>query len=429
MGTVSTLAGAAAHLSTPQRVVIVGAGPSGMGMAIELAQRGIRSVVLEARGPVGSREPLFNVIPAFADRIASADPSGGLARRLVPTSHIDTRNYATAADAMSGRIPTAQIRRQFSGVVQADATRSHGDMAAVTAALLDPRHRHADTRTWSKIGIGDLDTAMREHVRATPALREMIDLRFDAPVDRIRQGNGWAEAVLGTAPQGAADSVRGAMLIDASGRNLLGSPFSIHPEKTSWLGARFEPGAGAAATQAMPIHRAYTPGLTHADRTVTVALPTHDRTVVWAEVSGEQVGSSVDEQLALIRGRARLTGVKEPLVAGAKPWPVDVQLAYTTRAADGRMLAIGNSVRSPYFMTSTGAASALVHDVPHAADAVEAVLFHGADPSQVSAGYDSAVRGANDVLHKPVGRMLAQDAGIDRAHIGEPVVGEWPPRR
>jgi hypothetical protein len=99
--------------------------------------------------------------------------------------------------------------------------------------------------------------------------------------------------------------------------------------------------------------------------------------------------------------------------------PVTVQLSTTDDPADRRILAVGDSVRSPYFMTSTGAATALVHDAPRAVDAVTAVLG-GADPATVAADYAAAVRQANDGLLALVRPRVLGDMGIDRADAGPP---------
>lgn len=424
MGLIASTLGASAHAAASQRVVIVGAGPSGLATAIELAQNGVRSTVLEARGEVANRETLFNVVPAFADRLQALDPSGGLTRLLSPTNVIDGRVYRRPEDLLAVR--DATVLKEFTGPLAPDPSRSRGDMGAVTAALA--ADQSADTRMWSKVGIGDLDNALRTYVRDTPELRELIDIRYDTPVASLRQGDGWAEAVLKDGAAGTSEAVRGAMLVDASGKNLLGSPFEIYPEQSFWIGSRSGPTADARAGAALPISRAYLPGATRGDRTVVVALPSGDRTVTWTETTRDGLALSDAAALQLVAERARLAGISEPLVDGAQPWRLSVQLANTTQAADGRVLAMGNSVRSPYFMTSTGAASAFVHDAPQAVDAILAVLRGGADPAGVSAQYNAAVLDANAELFAPVRKMFLQDLGVRTANAGAAQIAAWPAR-
>ena len=46
-------------------VLVVGAGPAGMAVALELAIKGIPSVVIDKRGEIGTRDNLFNVVPEW----------------------------------------------------------------------------------------------------------------------------------------------------------------------------------------------------------------------------------------------------------------------------------------------------------------------------------------------------------------------------
>ncbi|MCB0878280.1 MAG: FAD-dependent monooxygenase [Thermoleophilia bacterium] len=399
------------NVSNPStdRVVVVGAGPAGMATAIELAQRGVPSVVLEKRGAVATREPLFNVVPALADRLAALDPDGSLTRLLVPT------------DAMHGvdKASGARRSRTFDGPLAPDPTRSRGDMESLLRGSGSPEATDADRRRWSMVGIGDLENGLRELARTKHA--DLIELRTDAGVESIRQGDGFAEAVLAPTTDGAVrDAVRGAFLIDASGRDLLGGPRTTYPEQGWWLGTRLQaPADGAHAT------------LKLRDRTVspqhsTIKLPSADRTIVWTQVDRPPTEIPPDEARSILQERARDVGIDSQLPQDAPIMPVTVQLWTSDEPARGRVLKVGDSVRAPYFMTSTGAATALVHDVPRAVDAIMAVR-DGADLSTTVGGYADAVRSANEALVAQVRPTLLGDLGIRPGDAGAPIASDQPP--
>jgi hypothetical protein len=380
-----------------------------MATAIELAQQGVRSVVLEKRGPVATREPLFAVVPPFADRLAALDPDGSLTSLLTPIDRMDSRHAPTGNTAS----------RTFEGPLAPDASRSRGDIGALVRAAGSPSAADADGRRWSFAGIDSVDNALRELARTKHA--DLIELRTDSGVDSIRQGDGWAEAVLAPGPDGAArDAVRGAMLVDASGRDLLGSSRTTYPERGHWLGAKFPARAdGPFATLRVR------DGEGAASRS-SIVLPARDRTLVWTQVAEDPKGIDPTRARELVTDAARRVGVTEELAAEAQTMPVTVQLWTSDEPARGRVLKVGDSVRAPYFMTSTGAAAALVHDAPRAVDAIRAV-FAGTPAEQASAAYADAVRSANEALMGVVRPRLLSDLGIQRSQAGAPVSG--PPTR
>ncbi|MBC7461872.1 MAG: FAD-dependent monooxygenase [Thermoleophilia bacterium] len=386
----------------PQRVVIVGAGPAGMATALELAQRGVPSTVLEARGAVATRQPLFAVIPPLADRLAALDDTGGLTRLLRPLERMDSDDLATGRHG----------ERIFDAPLAPDASRSRGDMGALLRAADSPGRSSADTRRWSTVGIGDLENAMRG-VAAT-RYPELIDVRYDTKVSGLRQGAGWAEALTGAA--GAREAVRGAMLIDASGRNLLGSSRTVYPEQSHWVGFVAPP---PAADQG-GTHRVVSAETAGGAKHVSIRLPGPDRQVVWTQVDapGNQLPAGAAHE-ALAR-RAPLVGVSDMADRDTPVMSVTVQLSTTDHPADRRILAVGDSVRSPYFMTSTGAAAALVHDAPRAVDAVSAVLG-GADPAAIARTYASDVQQANAGLLELTRARLLGDLFIPRGEAQPPV--------
>lgn len=392
----------AAEPAVDDRVVVVGAGPAGMATAIELAQRGVPSVVLEKRGLEATRQPVFNVVPAFADRLDALDPDGSLTKLLTPTARMDGYDVASG----TGR------SRTFEGPLAPDGSRSRGEIAALLRGAGPSDAPDADRRRWSMVGIDDLENGLRR--LATTRYADLIDLRADAGVESVRQGDGWVEAVLAAAGDGGpSEAVRGAFLVDASGRDLLRGPRTTWPEQGHWLGVRLPAESGDShATRKVRDRRAV-------PQHSTIALPTRDRTIVWTQVDRPASEIPADEARALLRERARTVGVLEGIPADAAPMPVTVQLWTSDEPARGRVLKVGDSVRAPYFMTSTGAATALVHDVPRAVDAILAA--RAGTPVDAAVGaYADAVRGANAALVAQVRPQLLADLGIDPADAGAP---------
>ena len=387
------------------RVVIVGAGPAGMATAIELAQQGVKSVVLEKRDGPATRENLFAVSGPYSDRLAALDPDGSLVKLLLPTNQGVSENLVTGERSV----------RDYQPGVQPDATRSRGDMDALLRAGANHKQPGADTRTWSKVAISDVEEGLRNLARTKHA--DMIDLRQGVDVTAIRQGDGWAEAVLaGTG--GPTDAVRGAMLVDASGRDLLGGARTVYPEQSHWVGGRF----AAPADQSLVVNTRRISATEDADRPlVTIKLPARDRTRVWAQVPTDTRTMSDADRAALIERRAAAMGVEGGLATPGRSAPVSVQLWTSNEPVNGRVLKVGDSVRAPYFPTSTGAAAALVHDAPRAVDAIMAVL-NGGSLKHATHAYADSVRGANERLLGMSRASMLKDLGIDPEDAGAPTV-------
>ena len=337
--------------------------------------------------------------------------TGSLTKLLVPTEKMVSRDETT--DHVG--------ERRFDGPIELDASRSRGSMDALTRAAGSPAAPDADRRRWSKVGIGDLENALRELARGTHA--DLIELRSNAGVAEIRQGDGFAEAVLTAAGgNGPGDAIRGAALVDASGGDLLGGSRTVYPEQAHWIGGRFAaPADGDTAT----LRRRAVVG-EDAEPSVTIKLPSDDRTLVWAQVPEDARGMSDSERAALLEQRAASVGVEGPLVDRSRTAPVSVQLWTSDEPARGRVFKVGDSVRAPYFPTSTGAAAALVHDAPRAVDAIQAIL-DGAPVEQAAAAYADAVRGANERLLSVSRNALLADLGRTPADAGPPSKTVTPP--
>lgn len=382
-----------------------------MATAIELAQHGIPSVVLEKRGAVGTRENLFNVTPPLADRLAALDPAGSLTRLLVPTERM------SSVDDVAGTTG----ERRFTTPVAADASRSRGDMGALVNAIASPKSDSADRRRWAKVAISDLENGLRQ--LATTKHGDLIELRSDTKVADVRQTADWVEAVLSpTGESGAQDAVRGAMLVDATGVDLLGGSRTVYPEQSHWLGGRFAPPEdGATATL-----RRRAPTADAADPMVTIKLPSSDRTIVWAQVPSDARSMSDADRATLVTKRAESVGVAGTLARPNETMPVSVQLWTSNEPARGRVLKVGDSVRAPYFPTSTGAAAAIVHDTSRAVDAIRAV-FDGGSVDDAAAGYADAIRAANEQLLPASRSAMLADLGVDPVDAGQPTVVERAP--
>jgi 2-polyprenyl-6-methoxyphenol hydroxylase-like FAD-dependent oxidoreductase len=393
----------------PERVVVVGAGPAGMATAIELAQQGVKSVVLEKRDGPATRENLFAVSGPYSDRLAALDPDGSLLRLLLPTNHGVSENQVTGERTV----------REYEPGIQPDPTRSRGDMDALLRAGANPKTEGADTRTWSKVPISDIEEGLRNLARTKH--KDMIDLRQGVDVTAIRQGDGWAEAVL-TGTGGASDAVRGALLVDASGRDLLGGSRTVYPEQSHWVGGRYK--APADLTDVTNVRRIAK--TEDGDQPlVTIKLPGRDRTLVWAQVPSDSRTMSDADRAALSERRAAAMGVEGGLATPGRTAPVSVQLWTANEPVNGRVLKVGDSVRAPYFPTSTGAAAALVHDAPRAVDAILAVL-KGGSLKHATHAYADAVRGANERLLGMSRAAMLKDLGIDPADAGAPTIVTQP---
>lgn len=364
-----------------------------MASAIELAQRNIPSVVLEKRGDKATRQPVFNVAPAFADRLAALDPHGSLVSLLTPTDRIDS------FDCPSGKSRS----RTFEGPLDADPGRSRGDMSALLKGVGPSDAPDADKRRWSMVGIDRLENGLRSLARSQ--YKDLIEIRPNTTVESIIQSReGWVEAVTKSSPGSSTrDALRGAFLIDASGQDLLHGPRTTYDDDIAhFVGAKF-PAPPKARHDVRKLRE-----IDGGHNRLTIAIPAEDRTLVWTQLES-QAGTHDERALRrLLHDKAHSVGVAGELNSDDPLLPVDVQLWTSDQPAVGRVLKVGDSVRAPYFMTSTGAASALVHDVPQAVDAITAVLA-GGDLRQAVDNYAQSVLQANRKLLALVQPQLRRD--------------------
>jgi 2-polyprenyl-6-methoxyphenol hydroxylase-like FAD-dependent oxidoreductase len=379
------------------RVVVAGAGPAGMATALELARYGIPTVVVEQRG-AGTRQNLFNVLPPMQDAIERLTNGKALASPLVPT----------AAIQLSDRDTGKHRRRVFTSSTPSTAgAAGRGNINAVLAAMKPADAPGADNRQWAKVGIGDVENALRQHAREQyPGIIQFIN-----GVEALGTSSTATHAQLRVKlHNGAEDAIRGAFVVDATSRNLVGSPMMTFPEQTHWVGARFEPEHGSTAIRRQRGH------LDDGSKATTIVLPTTDRTMVWTRTPQSMRGAPVDTLRETALRAARAAGVSAASSALMAPAPVTVQLRYATQPAQGRVIGVGDAVRSPYFPTSSGAMTALVHDAPRAADTIAGVLTGDPlGPSVARYAHDTAAASAR--LMEASRAAMANDAGIDLATL------------
>lgn len=121
---------------------------------------------------------------------------------------------------------------------------------------------------------------------------------------------------------------------------------------------------------------------------------------------------------SFVEKRAAAMGVAGGLVDGAVPMAVKMQLTESLEAARGRVYAVGDSLRAPYFPTSTGAATAIVHDAPRAADAIEMAWTGSSSVPDAAAFYNESVRVANQGVIAKSRVQLGRDVGVAPEQLG-----------
>jgi 2-polyprenyl-6-methoxyphenol hydroxylase-like FAD-dependent oxidoreductase len=379
-GTMAISPTAAARAIATPRVLIAGAGPTGMSTALGLASRGVASTVVEAYPRVASRSMLLNVSPSAIDELA----------RIGAVEAIDSLDAIRGArSVIHGKLVTST---PSSRVLVPDAARARGEMDDLLAAI-----RGEDVRPWGRAPIGDLENALREAAEG-PAVRGLIDARYGAKVVSISQ-DATGVTMVSEAADGARQTHRGAYLVSATGgRNTLGIAREIGGPEMHYLGGRFP----AAARTETSVLRELEGG---ASRTTIGLKYAGDRSrsgnpssLVWAQVdrpAGELLES--DAGRALLARRAERIGVEgalldEPLI------PVRIQLGRADRATDGRVLLVGDETMAPYFPNSTGANKGIGVDSRRAVDAIMEAIERG-DHAAPFAAYDDAIRAGDEALN------------------------------
>ncbi len=355
-------------------VLIAGGGVAGMTTALELAHQGIASIVLEKRGAVATRQNLFNLLPPVLDNLQRLDPSGTLLSRIAPVSGIRVEDVRRDAPVDRG-FATADLAP--------DPTRSRGDAKALVAAMAPPSADGADNRRWGRIGIAEFENALRDVARRDHS--DLIGFRADTAVEGARTVGDHVEVqVRAGGAQGATDTLRGALLVDATAGKLRDGNWKRTGHDVTWVGQRFEGDPDLGTTMRTDIDDAGT----HYRSSVELEHP--DRSIVWTQLPRDVDPSTLDDA-----GREQVTdaasetlgvdGAKLPLAPGDR-LQARVRLGYNSSAVRGRVLTVGDGSREPYFPTSSGAAMAVVHDAPQAADAIAKVL---ADPESASSALRS----------------------------------------
>jgi 2-polyprenyl-6-methoxyphenol hydroxylase-like FAD-dependent oxidoreductase len=257
---------------------------------------------------------------------------------------------------------------------------------------------------------------MRQY--AASAYPGIVDMRFGVEVTGISQGKDGVQALLAAKSGDASaaalqDVIQGSFLVDATGRNLLKADKMVYPERNYWVGGRFSGVGGGGDTTTRRSSAVIT-----ADKGSTIVLPNPDRTMIWttSDVDTSTIGPEGQKQL--LEARAAAMGVKSGMVAGAQPMPVAMQLTESLEPARGRVYAVGDSLRAPYFPTSTGAATAVVHDAPQAADAIASVLRGTASVESAAMSYSQSVRDANQGVIGKSRIQIGRDLGVAPDKLG-----------
>lgn len=182
--------------STTTRIVIVGAGPVGLTLALDLAWRGVDVVVLEARGREAPPEPKCNHVAARSMEIfrrlglATEIRSSGL-----PADYPHDISYRTTVvgrDLCRIRIPCRRDR--FS------------DMTAADAGWPTPEPPHRINQLY-------LEPILRRHAEKSAR----IEIRYDTTVEDVSIGDGGARLAMRNTGTGRSETIACELLVGCDG--------------------------------------------------------------------------------------------------------------------------------------------------------------------------------------------------------------------
>lgn len=294
-------------------VLIVGAGPVGLALAIELGTRGVRALVVErnARGGMAPRAKTTNVRTrthlrrwGIADKLAAAAPFG-----------VDYPNNMVFVTRMTGH-ELARFENAFNAAPVRD-------------------ERYPEHGQWVPQYV--VERVMLERARELPG----VEIRFGATFDTARQDATRVTATI-LGPAGEAETVTAAYLVGADGarstvRDLIGARMVGRSGLSHHYNIIFRAPGWAQAHNHGPAAVYW-----HIGRDGSCALSPMDRDDIWAFGPDKaKPGHSLpkDEAAALIRER---TGIDLPIeVLSADGWSASELIA--DRYADRRILLAGDA--------------------------------------------------------------------------------------
>jgi 2-polyprenyl-6-methoxyphenol hydroxylase-like FAD-dependent oxidoreductase len=387
--------------SAPAPVLIAGAGPAGMATAIELAKRNIPTVVYEARAERATRGNILNILPPAIDGLARLDPSGTLIGKLTSTTklHIDHERLNQNYDA---HFSTRSFAPDTKGLAETPQE--------LRAAVRRIDFGGADTRRYSSIPIETLENSLRDF--AAQKYGNMITLVPDTAVVDYTNHNGFVEAKIASKVDGGEQVVRGAALVNAAGRALDPGEWTYDDAVASqWIGARFPVQRTPKGKLNATLTRGFRfDGPKDEFARPVVALRTGDRSLIWSRVlpTDSFRGNAAAERKFMAK-QASLYGLEGTQIAGEPMLHVDMNIGVANSLVNGRVVKVGDAVRSTYFPASSGAMMGISHDAPVAADAIERMLKTGEHPSRALGRYAKSANAVTNAVFSEINSKLHDD--------------------
>ncbi len=379
------------------RVIVAGAGPSGMTAAIGLAGHGIRTTVVEPFGAVATRENLLNIAPAAIDELARLRAGHALeSMRPVSEVRID--------DRLTGRVRHST----YAQALEPDPTAARGQVQSLLANI-----DGSDERTWGRVRIADLENALRRV--AAEDHGDLVDVRYGSRLVGIDPSPSGIRARI-EGPDGSHELLDGGFLVSATGgRNPLG--VSARPEGPTlhFVGGDF-PRSDATRTELIRFIGGTEPR-TRADAPyLTIGLHNDARgghSLLWAQIGEDARNLDPEALRGLVLDRGASVGLQPRLVGERGPIPVNVQLGATDQAVHGRMLLVGDELQVPYFPNSTGANAGII-SARNAADTIARALDAGDDATgRILRAHAERTAAANEALYSVNRSTLERASRLD----------------